>query len=95
MPRTGAIMYTQEVLFLNLTSCVEPLTDLEELRVHAVKVGDEEAGEGAGGVEKQQVTSCEIQDETAAVDHHETDQLHRQDHPNKNNRRFTFYYCYR
>lgn len=59
------------------------LTDLKELRVHAVKVADEEDGDGTGGIKKQQITSREIQDETSAVHHHYTDKLHRQDHPNK------------
>lgn len=67
---------------LNVTR-VEPLTDLKQLRVHAVKVADEEKGNRPSGVEKQQIAGREIQDESSTMDHHQTDPLHREYHPNK------------
>lgn len=48
-----------------------------------MKVADEEEGDRAGGVEKQQITSREVQDETSTMDHHQTHRLHRQDQSNK------------
>lgn len=72
--------------FLNLSHSVEPLTYLEELRVHTVKVADEEDSNRTGGIEKQQITSCEIQDEPSTMNHHQTHQLRRHDHPNNTTR---------
>lgn len=59
------------------------LTDTEELRVHTVEVGDEEHGIRSSDVEKQQVPSGQVQDQTSTVDHKQTDQLHGKNHSGK------------
>lgn len=39
----------------------QTLTNAEELRVHAVEVGDKDEGNGTGGVEKEQETGRQVQ----------------------------------
>lgn len=59
--------------FLIVTPHVQPLTDLEQLRVHAVEVADKENSGRPSDIEKQQIASREVQHETSAMDHHQTD----------------------
>lgn len=58
--------------------CVPPprcLTDAEELGVHAVEVGDEEEGDGPGGVEEEEEASGEVKHQPPAVHHQQAGHL--------------------
>ena len=57
------------------------LTDAEELRVHAVEVGDEDDAERPRGVEEQEVPRRQVEDQASAVHHQQTDLIHGHHHP--------------
>ena len=63
------------------------LTDAEELRVHAVEVGDEDDAERPRGVEEQEVPRREVEGQASSVHHQQTDLVHRQDHPEQERHR--------
>lgn len=62
------------------------LTDAEELRVHAVEVGDKEYSIRPRDIEEEQVTGAQIQNQAASVHHQQVDQLHREDRSGKRRR---------
>lgn len=59
------------------------LTDAEELRVHAVEVGDKEYPIRPRHIEEEQVAGAQVQEQAPSVHHQQTDQLHREDHSEK------------
>lgn len=61
----------------------DSLTDAEELRVHAVEVGDKEDSIRPCDIEEEQVTGAQIQNQAASVHHQQADQLHGEDHSEK------------
>lgn len=54
---------------------MSPLTDAEELGVHAVEVGDEDKGEGPCGIKEEQEASREVEHQAPTVHHQPAGQL--------------------
>lgn len=65
----------------SLSLPLQALTDAEELRVHAVKVGHEEQADGSGGIKEEQEASREVKEKPTPVYYQQACQLLRQHQP--------------